>query len=59
MWNYKNNIAFGLSLPTKFIRYNPDKKGVKIDQKEKILLKILKENLGEYLEDLETIYLFY
>ena len=55
-----NNIASGLGLPTKFIRYNPDKKGVRIDKKEEILLKTLKENMNkDYLENLETVYLFY
>lgn len=55
-----NNIATGLGLPTKFIRYNPDKKGIRIDKKEKRLLEVLKNMLNqEYLIDLSVVYLFY
>lgn len=56
-----NNIILGLGLPTKFIRYNPDK--VKINQqiKHETLLKCLNEWLYRSLDDfdIETIYLFY
>jgi hypothetical protein len=55
-----NNICIGLGLPTKFIRYNPDKKGVRINIKEKLLLKTLNEELNkDVLDDIEPIYLFY
>jgi hypothetical protein len=55
-----NNISIGLGLPTKFIRYNPDKKGIRINKKEEKLLKVLKDNMNkEFVEDLEPIYLFY
>lgn len=56
-----NEIILGLGLPTKFIRYNPDK--VKINQqiKHETLLKCLNEWLHRSLDDfnIETIYLFY
>jgi EsV-1-7 cysteine-rich motif len=56
-----NDIILGLGLPTKFIRYNPDK--VKINQqiKHDTLLKCLNEWLHRSLDDfdIETIYLFY
>jgi len=55
-----NNLASGLGLPTLFIRYNPDKTGIKQKEKHQILLKILNENLNlEYLIDPTPIYLFY
>ncbi len=54
------NISFGLGLPTRFIRYNPDKKGIKKKDKEFQLAKCIKEQMSqEYLEDTEAIYLFY
>ena len=55
-----NNICISIGLPTKFIRYNPDKKGIKINKKEEILLKTLQNELyRESLDDLAPIYLFY
>lgn len=55
-----NNIASGLGLPTKFIRYNPDKKGIRINKKEELLLETVNKYLNkDFLEDLEIVYLFY
>ncbi len=55
-----NNIITSVGLPTKFIRYNPDKKKISKKQKEELLIKTIKEEMcKEYLEDLQPIYLFY
>jgi hypothetical protein len=57
-----NNIQLSLELPTKFIRYNPDKKGIRKNIKQKELLKMLKEWMKKELEELKTeepVYLFY
>ena len=55
----ENNICFALGLPCVFIRYNPDKKGVK----KNVKLMILKSYIEYYktLErcDNETTFLFY
>lgn len=54
------NISFGLGLPTRFIRYNPDKKSIKKKEKEFELAKCIREQMSqEYLQDTEAIYLFY
>lgn len=55
-----NNIAHSLGLPTKFIRYNPDKKDFTKKHKEKELLVVINKFLNlNVLEDLEVVYLFY
>ena len=55
-----NHISIGIGLPTKFIRYNPDKKGVSKQIKEDSLIDCLKQELEkDYLNDLQPIYLFY
>jgi hypothetical protein len=52
-----NNISIGLGLPCKFIRYNPDNKNFKKQEK---LINILNENLyKEMLDNIEVQYLFY
>src|SRR6476620_7054506 len=55
-----NNLASGLGLPTLFIRYNPDKTGIKQKEKHFELLNTLKANLNFPLLVYPTpIYLFY
>jgi len=56
-----NDIILGLGLPTKFIRYNPDKIKINNETKHETLLKCLNEWLDKSLDDfdIETIYLFY
>jgi len=57
-----NNIQLSLELPTKFIRYNPDKKGIKKNIKEKELLERVKEWMKKDIKELKTEeaeYLFY
>ena len=57
-----NNIQLSLELPTKFIRYNPDKKGIKKNIKEKELLERVKEWMKKDIKELKTeeaVYLFY
>ena len=55
-----NNISSGLGLPTLFIRYNPDLKGISKKTKHIKLLDVLSFNLNlELLEDPSPIYLFY
>lgn len=56
-----NDIILGLGLPTKFIRYNPDKVKINTQIKHEKLLKCLNEWLHKSLDDfdIETIYLFY
>ncbi len=55
-----NNISSGLGLPTLFIRYNPDLKGIPKKTKHTKLLEVLLSNLNlELLEDPSPIYLFY
>jgi EsV-1-7 cysteine-rich motif len=55
-----NNITMSLGLPTLFIRYNPDNKTVKDNEKQKKLLEVLRANLHyEFLENIDPIYLFY
>ena len=55
-----NNISSGIGLPVKFIRYNPDKKGIKSIIKQKELLEVVQANMNkEFMEDLSVVYLFY
>jgi hypothetical protein len=51
-----NNIASGLGLPTKFIRYNPDNKQFTKKHKEIVLVETIKNNIA--LDFMEPIYLF-
>lgn len=55
----ENNICYALGLPCVFIRYNPDKKGVKIKTKEKILKSYIEYYVKKEESDNETVYLFY
>ena len=57
-----NNIQLSLELPTKFIRYNPDKKVIKKNIKQKKLLEKVKEWMNKNIDELKTeeaLYLFY
>ncbi len=55
-----NNISHAIGLPVKWIRYNPDKKGIRINEKEKVLISTIQTYLDRtFLEDLEVVYLFY
>lgn len=55
-----NNISYSLGLPVKFIRYNPDNKIYTKSHKEHMLIQeLLKYSNLDYLENLETVYLFY
>jgi hypothetical protein len=55
-----NNICSGLGLPTLFIRYNPDKKGIEVIEKYQTLMEILDKNLNnDFLEDPTPIYIYY
>jgi hypothetical protein len=57
-----NNIQMSIGLPTKFIRYNPDKKGIRKNIKQKELLNMVKEWMKKKLGELKTeepVYLFY
>lgn len=55
-----NNITLGLGLPTVFIRYNPDLKGVKTEIKHQKLLETLNNYLHmDLLIDPSPVYLFY
>jgi hypothetical protein len=55
-----NNITMGLGLPVKWIRYNPDKKGVKTKEKEQVLLQTLQKYYEKgFLPDMSVEYLFY
>ena len=51
-----------MGLPTKFIRYNPDKKEIKKNIKEKELLEKVHEWMKKDIKELKTeepMYLFY
>ncbi len=55
-----NNISSALGLPCKWIRYNPDLKGVRINVKEQLLLATVKLCLNKvFLENLDVEYLYY
>ena len=54
-----NNISVSLNLPTKFLRYNPDLKGIYKKIKEKTLITRLKELMNNFDNDLTVEYLFY
>lgn len=55
-----NNIASGLGLPVKFVRYNPDNKEISKKVREEVLIKTVKEIMNnEFYEDFDVKYLFY
>ena len=55
-----NNITLALGLPVKWIRYNPDLKGVRTKEKLKVLGDTVTEFLNcDFLNDLDVVYLFY
>jgi hypothetical protein len=55
----ENNICFALGLPCVFIRFNPDKKGIKMKVKEKILKSYINYYMNKEHCDNEVCYLFY
>jgi hypothetical protein len=55
----ENNICFALGLPCVFIRYNPDKKNIKIKIKEKLLKSYIDYYISKEICDNEVCYLFY
>jgi hypothetical protein len=55
----ENNISIQLGLPTIFIRYNPDKKGVTLDEKLNTLKKTLDYFISKPFSDPQVKYLFY
>jgi hypothetical protein len=55
-----NLIISILDKPIRFIRYNPDKKGINKKQKHKELIEVLNQQLNlDKLEEIQPIYLFY
>ena len=54
-----DNISISLNLPTKFLRYNPDLKGITKKIKEATLMKRLDVLMNHFDNDLTTEYLFY
>jgi hypothetical protein len=55
-----NNISMSLDLPVKFIRYNPDLKGVKTKNKHEALIDVLNTYLNlDVLDDISPLYMFY
>ena len=54
-----NNISHSLGLPTKFLRYNPDLKGISKKTKEDILMKRLDILMNNFDNDFTAEYLFY
>lgn len=55
-----NNVSMGLGLPVKWIRYNPDKKGISRLEREMTLLQTVQEwSSKPTCDDLNVIYLFY
>jgi hypothetical protein len=55
-----NNLSVALGLPTKFVRYNPDLKGVDRKHKETALLDTITTLVNKpFLDSIEPDYLFY
>jgi len=55
-----NLIMMAMNMPVKFIRYNPDLKGVSAKNKEKELLKVVEQySQLDLLYDISPVYLFY
>jgi len=55
----ENNICFSLGLPCVFLRFNPDKKKIKMKIKEKVLKSYIEYYKNKENCDNETVYLFY
>jgi hypothetical protein len=55
----ENNICFALGLPCVFIRFNPDKKKIKMKIKEKVLKSYIDYYIDKEISDNEVCYLFY
>ena len=55
----ENNICFALGLPCVFIRYNPDKKKVKMETKQKVLKSYIDYYTKKETSDNVVEYLFY
>ena len=55
----ENNICYALGLPCVFLRFNPDKKKVKMKVKEKVLKSHIEYYLSRDTIDNEVQYLFY
>lgn len=55
----ENNICFALGLPCVFIRFNPDKKKIKMKIKEKVLKSYIDYYTSNEKCDNEVCYLFY
>jgi hypothetical protein len=55
----ENNICFALGLPCVFIRYNPDKKGVKKNIKDKVLKSYIEYYINKETCDNIVEFLFY
>lgn len=55
----ENNICFALGLPCVFLRFNPDKKKIKMKTKEKVLKSYIEFYKNKEKCDNEVIYLFY
>ncbi len=54
-----NNITYSLGLPTIFLRFNPDKKGIKLKTKQIILKSYIDYYTEKKLSDNVIEYLFY
>ena len=54
-----NNISHSLGLPTKFLRYNPDLKGISKKIKEEMLMKRLGVLMNYFDNNFTAEYLFY
>ena len=55
----ENNICYALGLPCVFIRFNPDKKKVKMKVKEKVLKSYIEYYMNRESMNNEVQYLFY
>ena len=55
----ENNICYALGLPCVFIRFNPDKKKVKMKVKEKVLKSYIDYYINQESMNNEVQYLFY
>lgn len=55
----ENNICFALGLPCVFLRFNPDKKNVKMKVKEKVLKSYIEYYMNRESMNNEVQYLFY
>lgn len=54
----ENNICFALGLPCIFLRYNPDKKGIKMKTKQIVLKSYIEYYKSLTICDNETVFLF-